>query len=55
MKKMAISLKEERNKWRDFSQIGKLNPAELSSVQLICRFKAILNFFSKYTYFSFGT
>lgn len=45
MKKMAISLKEEGNKWRDFSQIEKLNPAELSSVQLICRFKAILNFF----------
>lgn len=27
-----------------FSQIGKLNPTELS-LQLICRFKAILGFF----------
>ena len=39
VKKVTISLKEER-----FSQVGKLNPTELSDL-LIYRFKAILFFF----------
>lgn len=48
MKKMTISLEEKGNE--RFSQIGKLNSTELS-VQLICRFNAILFLKKKNVFF----